>query len=75
MDEASAPAARRVHAASAARGTAEGGYIVDGISDEGSDDNEAAESAARRAYAARAASDDDEASASAARRARAVIVA
>ncbi len=51
-----------MRAASAARGTAEGGYIVDGTSDEGSDDYEAAESAARRAYAS-AASDEDEASA------------
>ena len=59
-----------MRAASAARGTAEGGYIVDGTSDEGSDDNEAAESAARRAYAS-AASDEDEASAPAARRVRA----
>jgi hypothetical protein len=59
-----------VRAASAARGTAEGGYIVDGTSDKGSDNNEAAESAARRAYAS-ATSDKDEASAPAARRVRA----
>ena len=65
-----APAARRVRAVSAARGTAKGGYIVDGTPNEGSDDNEAAESAARRGYAS-AASDDDEASATAARRVRA----
>ncbi len=40
-DEASAPAARHVRAASAARGTAKGGFIVDRTSDEGSDDDEA----------------------------------
>jgi len=66
-DEASAPAARRMRTASAARGTAEGGYIVVGTSDEGSDDNEAAESTARHAYASAA---SDEASAPAARHVR-----
>ena len=60
-DEASAPAARHVRAASAARGTAKGGYIVDGTSDEGSDDDEAA----RRTYVASATSEDDEAVATA----------
>ena len=63
-DEASAPAARRVRAVSVARGTAEGGYIIVGTLDEGSDDNEAAESTARRAYVSAA---SDEASAPAAR--------
>ena len=67
-DEASAPAARHVRAASAARGTAEGGYIVDGTSDEGSDDDEAEASAARRTYVASAASEDDEAVSTAERR-------
>jgi hypothetical protein len=74
-DEASAPAARHVRAASAARGTAEGGYIVDGTSDEGSDDDEAKASAARRAYVASAASDDDKAVATAERHACAAIAA
>jgi hypothetical protein len=69
-DEALAPAARRVRAASAARGTAVGGYIVDGTCNEGSNNNKAAESAARHAYAS-AASDEDEASAPAARHVRA----
>ena len=55
-DEASAPAARQVLAASAARGPAKGGYIVDGTSDEGSDDDEAKASAAMRTYVASAAS-------------------
>jgi len=59
-----------MRAASAAQGTAEGGYILNGTSDEGSVNNEAAESAARRAYVS-AASDEDEASAPAARRVRA----
>ncbi len=63
-----------MRAASAARGTAEGGYIVDGTSDEGSDDNKAAESAARRAYAS-AASDNDEAVATAERHACAAMAA
>ena len=40
-DEALAPAARRVRVASAARGMDEGGYIVGGTSDEGSDNNKA----------------------------------
>jgi hypothetical protein len=74
-DEASAPATRRVRAASAARGTAEGGYIVDGTSDEGSDDDEAEASAARRAYVASAASDDDKAVATAERHACAAMAA
>ena len=65
--EASAPTARRVRAASAVQGTAEGGYIVIGTSNEGFDDNEAAESAARRADTS-AASDEDEALAPAGRR-------
>ncbi len=55
-----------MRAASAAQGTVKGGYIVNGTSDKGSDNNEAAESAARCAYAS-AASDEDEASAPAAR--------
>ncbi len=63
-DEASAPAASCKRMASAARGTAEGGYIVVGTSDEGYDNNEAAESTARRAYAS---ATSDEASAPAAR--------
>ncbi len=66
--EASAPAARHVRAASAARGTAKGGYIVDRTSDEGSDDDEAEASAARRTYVASAASKDDEAVSTAKRR-------
>jgi hypothetical protein len=71
-DEASAPAARHVRAASAARGTAEGGYIVVGTSDEGSNNNEAAESTARCAYAS---ATSDEALAPAARHVRVVSVA
>ncbi len=59
----------------AALRTAKADKIDDGAHNEGSLDDEAKASAARRAYAARAASNDDEASASAARRARAVIVA
>jgi hypothetical protein len=74
-DEASAPAARHLRAASAARGTAEGGYIVDGTSNEGSDDDEAKASTARRAYVASAASDDDEAVATAKRHACAAMAA
>ena len=74
-DEASAPAARHVRAASAARGTAKGGYIVDGTSDEGSDDDEAEASAATRTYVTSAASEDDEAVATAERRACAAMVA
>ena len=62
-DEALAPAARRVRTASASRGMAGGGYSVVGTSDEGSDDNKAAESAVRHAYAS-AASNEDEALAS-----------
>jgi hypothetical protein len=54
---------------------AEADEIDDRAHNEGSLDDEAEASAARRAYAARTASDDDEALASAARRARAVIVA
>jgi len=57
-----------VHAASAARGTAKGSYIVDGTSDEGSDDDEAEASAARRTYVASTASEDDEAVSTAERR-------
>ena len=53
-DEALAPAIRRVRAASAARGMAKGGYIVDGTSDEGSDNDKAKESAARHADVASA---------------------
>ena len=74
-DEASASAARHVHAASAAQGTAKGGYIVDGTSDEGSDDNEAKASAAMRTYVASAASEDDEAVSTAKRRACAAMAA
>ena len=74
-DEASAPAARHVRAASAARGTAKGGYIVDGTSDEGSDDDEAKASAAMRTYVASAASEDDEAVSTAERRACAAMAA
>ena len=57
-----------MRAASAARGTAKGGYIVDGTSDEGSDDNEAKASAAMRTYVASAASKDNEAVSTAERR-------
>ncbi len=64
-----------MRAASAARGTAKGGYIVDGTPDEGSDDNEAEASAARHAYVASAASNDDEAVATAKRRACAAMAA
>ncbi len=64
-----------MRAASAARGTAEGGYIVDGTSDEGSDDNEAKASAARRAYVASATSDYDKAVATAERHACAAMAA
>jgi hypothetical protein len=74
-DEASAPAARHVRAASAARGTAKGGYIVDGTSDEGSDDDEAKASAAMRTYVASTASEDNEAVSTAERRACAVMAA
>ena len=66
-DEALAPAARRVRTASASRGMAGGGYSIVGTSDEGSDDNKAAESAVRHAYAS-AASNEDEALASTAMR-------
>ena len=65
-----------MRAASAARGTAKGGYIVDGTSDEGSnDDDEAEASAARHAYVASAASDDNEAVATAERHACAAMAA
>ncbi len=64
-----------MRAASAAQGTAKGGYIVDGTSDEGSDDDEAEASAARRAYVASAASNDDKAVATAKRRACAAMAA
>jgi hypothetical protein len=68
-DKALAPAARHVRAASAARGTAKGGYILDGTFDEGFDDDEAEASAARRTYyVASAASEDDEAVSTAERR-------
>ncbi len=71
-DEASAPTARGVRAA---QGTAEGGYIIDGTSDKGSDDDEAEASAARRVYVASAASNDDEAVATAERHACAAMAA
>jgi len=75
-DEATAPTARHVRGASAARGMAKGGYIVDGTSDEGSDDDEAEASAARRTtYVASAASEDDEAVSTAERRACAAMAA
>ncbi len=74
-DEALAPAARHVRAASAARGTAKGGYIVDGTPNEGSDDDEAKASAARRAYVVSATSDDNEAVATAKRHACAAMAA
>jgi len=74
-NKALAPAARHVRAAIAARGTAKGGYIVDGTSDEGSDDNEAEASAARRTYVASTASEDDEAVSTVERRACAAMAA
>jgi hypothetical protein len=67
-DEALPIAARRGRAASAARRREK---IVNGISDEGSNDNEANVGAARRKYGASAASDDDEAGATVKRLARA----
>ena len=69
-NEASAFAARHTPAAIVARCTAGGGDIDNRTFDEGSDNDEAAESATRRGHAS-AASNEDEALAPAARRVRA----